>query len=377
VVTFSRFLIFSLVVGLCLFPSFDIALAGGTIKVASIYALSGVAANATGPSVRGIRAGIRDINNRGGILGKELELLELDNRSTPIGSKVAADQAVQAGVVAILGASWSSHSLAVAKVAQAAKIPMVTNISTHPAVTEVGDYIFRVCFDDRFQGRAMATFARRELNAARAVTFVDVASDYSIELAREFKSNFEKLGGQVALELQYKQKQEFFGPLVNEAKKANPDVLFIPGYDESVAIIRDAGDAGLKAIPIGGDGWDSPDFLKLGHRFINQAYYCTHWAKAANSKANTGYLSSHMSPESVRAPEVLAYDAVHILADAIRRAGSLDRAKIRDALADTRDFKGLTGIISFDVNRQVKKAAVIMKIIDGREHFFKTVTPDD
>ncbi|HBD09672.1 MAG TPA: ethanolamine utilization protein EutJ, partial [Syntrophobacteraceae bacterium] len=166
--------------------------------------------------------------------------------------------------------------LAAAKVAQEMKVPMVTNISTHPAVTEVGDYIFRVCFDDRFQGRTMATFARRELNATRVVTFVDVTSDYSIELAREFESNFKRLGGQVVLELKYKQKQEQFGTLVTEAKKANPDVLFIPGYDESVAIIRDAQAAGLQAIPIGGDGWDFPDFLKLGRGVIKQAYYCPH-----------------------------------------------------------------------------------------------------
>jgi branched-chain amino acid transport system substrate-binding protein len=375
-VIFSRFLIVVLAVGLSTHTVAGIALADGTIKVASIYALTGVAANATATSVRGIRAGIRDINNRGGVLGKKLELLELDNHSTPIGSKVAADQAVQAGVVAIWGASWSSHSLAVARVAQVAKVPMITNISTHPAVTEVGDYIFRVCFDDRFQGQVMATFARRELNASRAVTFVDVASDYSLELAREFKRSFEKQGGQVALELHYKQKQEAFAPLVKEAKQASPDVLFIPGYDESFAILRDAAEAGLNTIPIGGDGWDSPDLLRLGHGFIKQAYYCTHWAREANGKATNAYLASHMSPENVRAPEVLAYDAVHILADAIRRAGSLDRAKIRDALAATRDFKGLTGTITFDANRQVTKAAVIMKITDGGEHFFKTVTPD-
>lgn len=375
-VIFARFLIVVLAVGLSTHSVAGIALADGTIKVASIYALTGVAANATSPSVRGIRAGVRDINNRGGVLGKKLELLELDNHSTPIGSKVAADQAVQAGVAAILGASWSSHSLAVARVAQVAKVPMITNVSTHPAVTEVGDYIFRVCFDDRFQGQAMATFARWELDASRAVTFVDVASDYSIELAREFKRSFEKQGGQVVLELHYKQKQEVFALLVKEAKQASPDVLFIPGYDESFTIIRDANKAGLKAIPIGGDGWDSPDFLKLGHSHIKQAYYCTHWAKEANGKASNGYLASHMSPESVRAPEVLAYDAVHVLADAIRRAGSLDRAKIRDALAVTRDFEGITGKISFAANRHVKKAAVIMKITDGGEHFFKTVTPD-
>lgn len=374
-ITYSRFLIEVLAVSLCALLSCGNAVADDTVKVASIYALTGVAANTTGTSVRGIRAAIRDINSRGGVLGKKVELLELDNHSTPIGSKVAADQAVRADVVAILGASWSSHSLAAAKVAQEMKVPMVTNISTHPAVTEVGDYIFRVCFDDRFQGRTMATFARRELNATRVVTFVDVTSDYSIELAREFESNFKRLGGQVVLELKYKQKQEQFGTLVTEAKKANPDVLFIPGYDESVAIIRDAQAAGLKAIPIGGDGWDSPDFLKLGRGFIKHAYYCTHWARQADNKANVIYVESHQDPGSIRAPEVLAYDAVMVLVDAIRRAGSLDRAKIRDALAKTRNFEGVTGKISFDADRRVRKAAVIMEIVDGRERFHKSVTP--
>jgi len=231
------------------------------IRVASIYAFSGLAALSQELSIKGVRSGISEVNSRGGVLGKKLMLIELDNKSSPIGAKVAADRAVKENVVAIIGSAWSSHTLPAAKVAQTARVPLITNISTLPGITDISDYIFRVCFTDLFQGRVMAQFARIDLKAATAVVFENLNSDYSMSLTSEFCSSFEKLGGKVLLRSAYKDRQEDFSQIIEQAFQVHPYVLFIPGYDESGGIINKANAAGLTAIPLGGDGWDMPDFF--------------------------------------------------------------------------------------------------------------------
>ena len=347
-----------------------------TIKIASIYAHTGVAVKSNEPSVMGVRLGVQEINSRGGLLGKKLELIEIDNMSTPIGSKVAAVKAVRANVTAIIGAAWSSHSIAIARVAQANKIPMISNISTNPDVTKIGDYIFRVCFTDSFQGRVMATFARKDLNAATAVIFVDMTSNYSKGLAEEFLKNFEKMGGTVLLQFHYRQKQENFRYSISRAKDLAPDVLFIPGYDESGLIIKEAVKAGLNAIPLGGDGWgDIESFFLIGWE-SKEGYYSTHWMENIESDLSRNFVKKYgQADDHIHAAAPLGYDAVLVLADAIRRAGSTDRAKIRDALAKTSNFQGVTGIISFNTQGDPIKNAVIMKITDGRSYYLKSVQP--
>jgi len=347
-----------------------------TIKIASIYAYTGAAAKANASSVMGVRFGIQEVNSRGGVLAKELELIEIDNMSTPIGSKVAAVKAVKANVTAIIGATWSSHSIAIARVAQANKIPMITNISTNPEVTKIGDYIFRVCFTDLFQGRVMASFARKDLNAATAVIFVDMTSHYSMGLAEEFLKNFEKIGGNVLLQFHYKQKQENFRYSILRAKSMAPDVLFIPGYYESGLIIKEAIKAGLKAIPLGGDGWGLEDFFLMGGGESKEGYYSTHWMEDIESDISRNFVKKYrQTDDHIFAETPLGYDAVLLLADAIRRAGSTDRAKIRDALAKTENFEGVTGMISINIHGDPVKSAVIMKITDGRSYYLKSVHP--
>ena len=196
------------------------------------------------------------------MLGRRFELIELDNMSTPIGSKVAAEKAIARGVTAIIGSNWSSHTLAIAPVAQANKTPLITNISTNEGVTKIGDYIFRVCFTDSFQGKVMAKFARDDLKAHTAVMIVDLTSDYSMGLARDFKAHFEQLGGNVAGQVDYNLKAPDFERVAVQAKALNPQVVFIPGYDESALIIKDLTNLGVKAIPLGGDGWESVSFFE-------------------------------------------------------------------------------------------------------------------
>ncbi|MBI5592320.1 MAG: ABC transporter substrate-binding protein [Deltaproteobacteria bacterium] len=349
------------------------------IRVASIYAFSGMAALSQELSIKGVRSGISEVNSRGGVLGKKLMLIELDNKSSPIGTKVAADRAVKENVVAIIGSAWSSHTLPAAKVAQAAGIPLITNISTLPGITEIGDCIFRVCFTDLFQGRVMAQFARLDLKAATAVVFENLNSDYSMSLSGEFCGNFEKLGGKILLRSTYKDRQEDYSQIIEQALQVHPDVLFIPGYDESGAIINKAHAAGLTAIFLGGDGWDMPDFFIKSAGKATGGYYCTHWSKDMDSESSQNFVNKYY-PYSQNdigtAPAALAYDAVLLLADAIQRAGSADRSAIRQALATAHDFKGVTGTISFRGNGDPNKSAVIMKIVPNSAVMVKSISPE-
>jgi branched-chain amino acid transport system substrate-binding protein len=191
----NRFILFFLCVFLWTIPAYG----DETIDIAAIYALTGAAAEGNALTLQGIRYAVDEINKHGGILKRDVKLLVFDNKSTPIGSTVAAKQAVAAGVVGIVGSDWSSHSIAVAKVAQNNKIPMISSLSTNPEVTKIGDYIFRICLTDDFQGQIIAKFARQDLNAATAVIFVDVTSDYSLKLSEIFKKKFEELGGKILL----------------------------------------------------------------------------------------------------------------------------------------------------------------------------------
>jgi branched-chain amino acid transport system substrate-binding protein len=346
------------------------------IKIASIYAFSGVAARTNEPSIKGVRHGVQEVNSSGGVLGKKIELIEFDNKSTPIGSKVAADKAVKANVSAIIGAAYSSHTLAIAKVAQVNNIPMITNVSTNTNITRIGEYIFRVCYSDQFQGEVMAAFCREELKISTVVIFVDLTSDYSMELSNEFQRGFLKRGGKTLAKLTYKQRQRSYRHLVLQAKKMNPDALFIPGYDESALIIKEVLDVGIKAIPLGGDGWGDKSFFDKGGAALKRGYYCTHWAEEVGNEISRQYVKKYKRDDQIHASEVLAYDAVLLLAEAINRAGSTDRTKIRDALAKTKGFKGVTGTITFNGKGDPIKNAVVMKVTDGHGYYFKSVSPE-
>ncbi|MBT8357410.1 MAG: ABC transporter substrate-binding protein [Desulfobacterales bacterium] len=345
------------------------------IKIASIYAFSGVAAGTNKASIRGVRHGIQEINRRGGVLGREIKVIEFDNQSTPIGSKVAADMAIQKDVLAIIGAAYSSHTLAIAKVAQANHIPMITNVSTNTKITRIGDYIFRVCYTDSFQGEVMAAFGKEELKVSTAVIFTDISNDYSMELSDKFQHNFKKRGGKILAQLKYKQNQRSYRHLLLQAKKMNPAALFIPGYDESALIIKDAIDAGIRAIFLGGDGWGDQTFFDKGGAALKRGFHCTHWAEEVGNKISREYIRKYKKNEPIHASEILAYDAVLLLVDAIRRAGSTDRQKIRHALAKTKNFKGATGTITFNDAGDPIKNAVIMEIAGGRYYFLKSYRP--
>jgi branched-chain amino acid transport system substrate-binding protein len=349
------------------------ACAESPIKIAAIFSLTGPAAAANAASLEGVRWAVEEINVAGGVLGRKLELIELDNLGTPIGSKVAADLAAEMRVAAILGPSWSSHSMAVARVAQAHKIPMISNVSTHPDLTRIGDCIFRVCYDDALQGRALAQFARTHLNARSAVICLDMASDYSMGLGNSFASAFEMLGGQVLKRIAYKPRQSNFRQTAALIKEFEPDLLFVPGYDESGAIISEAIRMGVRAIPLGGDGWDSELFFQKGGHRIAEGYFSTHWSGAIQESRSLAFVSKFAGRGALVAQAALSYDATHVLVDAMRRAGITHGDALRAALAETRDFKGVTGRITFDQQGDPLKSLVIMRIVNGRPDYLTQV----
>jgi branched-chain amino acid transport system substrate-binding protein len=345
------------------------------IDIAAIYALSGPAAQDDAYSLVGVRIAVKEVNQKGGVLGRKLNLMVIDNQSSPIGSHLAAEKADKTGVAAIVGAAWSSHSIAVAKVAQERKIPMISSISTNPRVTKIGNYIFRVCFTDDYQGIAMARFARKELNAQTAVTFIDLTSDYSLGLSKIFRENFEKLGGKVLKEIEYKLKQKDYIQQIRQAKNTTADVLFLSGHDESGQIAYQAQEAGITAIILGGDGWSDPSFFSKGGNKLKRGFYSSHWSEFSGSERSRIWAQTYADAAQQSAGAALGYDAVLLLVDAIRRAAAPDREAIREALAHMKSFDGVTGKISFNAYGDPVKSVIIMEIINGKPYYLKTLNP--
>lgn len=346
------------------------------IFLASIFAHTGQAAFGNILSIKGSRFAVQEINTSGGLLGRPVILKEYDNLSSPIGAKKAAENAVADKACAIIGADWSSHSLAAAKVAQTHRIPMITNISTHPDVTLVGDCIFRACFTDRFQGWIMANFARSWLKSETGVIFTDIASDFSLGLTREIRRHYEADGGRILAEISYKHRQESFLQPALQAKNADPDVFFLSGHDESALILKALARQKATGIPIGSDGWGSRSFLEKGGGALKIGYYCTHWSQdALETESARHFVETYPHTDIISPQEALAYDAVMLWRDAVRRAQSTDREAIRNALANTRNFQGVTGAISFDANGDPVKPAVVMKIENGTPKFLLQIHP--
>lgn len=349
--------------------------ADDTISIASLFSFSGTASVTNYPSILAVRWAVNDINTKGGIKGRRIQLLELDNTSTPIGSKLAAEKAVAADVAAIIGPAYSSHCIAAARVAQHHGIPLVTNIATDPDVTRVGDFIFRVCFSDTFQSRLLARFARQELGVITAAVLVNANSDYSLGLAREFRRHFEHLGGILSEDLYYKDRQDTFDGLIRAVKKSNPALIFIPGYLESALIAKRLAEAGIPTTLLGADGWDIDGFKRLGGNTIRRGFFTTHWVIEMQSKQSREFVSRYDAMHTLTSSSALAYDAVMLVADAMRRAGSTEHVAIRQALAGTTGFEGVTGKITLDTNGDPIKPAVIMKIVNGKYTYLKQVEP--
>ncbi len=361
------------------FPGITTANANQAIELAVIVAQSGKAEAYGRPAVQGARLALAEINNMGGLLGQPLALVFLDNQSTALNAKQMARQAIERDVIAVIGDIWSTHSMAVAPLLQKAGIPMISPGSTAPEVTRVGPYIFRTCYRDDFQGELMAGFALQAVGAQTAAVITNISETYSQTLAEYFVAAFSQKGGRVVYQGCYKGNAIDFKKIITPLKVMTPDVIFIPGYArDSGLLIKQASGLGVQSTFLGGDAWER-SIADYAGGALEGSYFSTHWHPGAPYQRSRTFIARFYEAFgnqeiSVIAP--LTYDAVLILADAIRRAKSLDRQLIRNALAATKQFQGATGVITFDTNGDpVKKSASILKFEKGQWLFHKTFEP--
>jgi branched-chain amino acid transport system substrate-binding protein len=352
--------------------------AGEGIPIGFYGALTGPQATFAQSGRNGARLAVDEINRTGGVLGVPLELLVEDDRNEPAEAASAVSKLITRDhVVALIGENASSRTLAAAPIAQSYRIPMVSPSSTNVEVTKKGDYIFRVCFTDAAQGRALAAFARRNLGAATAAMLVDSRSDYSVGLAEAFARDFAAAGGRIVAELKYTEGDNDFSAQLTAILPLSPEVLFIPGYYTDAGLIaRQARGLGLKATLLGADGWDSSKLVEIGGQALEGACFSNHYSIEEPSPAVRQFVDAYRKefgspPDSIAA---LSYDAARLVADAIRRAGSTEGKRVRDALAATADFPGVTGSITFDAERNPVKPAVILKVEGGAFRYVASVS---
>ena len=342
---------------------------GDKVKIGVFMSMTGDTANFGISSTNGIKMATDEVNAAGGINGKQVELDVQDDRSDPSEAATIVTKFVtQDGVNAILGEVASSRSIAAAPIAQNARIPRLTPSSTNPEVTKKGDYIFRSCFIDPVQGAAIAQFAAKTLGKKRAAIMVDRKNDYSTGLEKVIDATFTKMGGEMVVTQSYQAGDQDFNAQITSIKGANPDVIFIPGYYGDVALFaKQARDKGVTVPLVGGDGWDAKQLYDIGGKAMNGSYFTNHYSPYDADPAVVKFVNDYKArygaiPDALAAT---AYDAARIMFDAIKRANSLDGKAIRDALAATKDFPGVTGKVTFNSDRDAVKPIVMIEIKDG------------
>lgn len=349
------------------------------ILIGEYGSLTGTTATFGQSTDHGLKLAVEEINIAGGVLGKKIALLVEDDQSKPEEAATAVTKLITRDKVkAIVGEVASSRSLAAAPICQQFKIPMVSPASTNPEVTKKGDYIFRVCYIDPFQGEILARFTYNSLGLKKAAILKDVKNDYSVGLAHYFKEAFTASGGSVVAEQAYSEGDSDFKAQLTALKAAGPEVIFVPGYYiEAALIVKQARELNMTMPIVGGDGWDSSKLVEVGGQALNNTYYSTHYSPDDTSAAVQNFVAKYRARfnEMPDAMGALGYDAGRILFDAIRRAGSTDGPAIRDALAATRDFPGVTGKITIDKDRNALKSLVIISIMDGKLKYKETIQP--
>lgn len=350
------------------------------IKIGFFGDLSGPTFNFGQSAKNGVLMAATQINQAGGIDGRQIDVVIEDDHGSPeLAAELAGKLINQDHVISIIAAGTSGNSRAAAPKAQAAHIPMISPSSTDPAVTQVGEYIFRACFVDAFQGEVMARFAAQTLGAKTAAILFDFNSPYGRGLTDFFELSFAKLGGHIVTKQSYTQSDVDFTGQLSTIQANEPDVIYIPGYYNDVAVIaKQARSIGLKQPLLGGDGWDAPELWPLAGDALNISYISTHYSMDDPSPAIQAFVQEYKQRYGNLAPDAhaaLAYDATRVLANAIERAGSIEGNKIRNALAETRDFAGVTGVISMDADRNAVKPAVVLKLEDGSSIYQETLQP--
>jgi branched-chain amino acid transport system substrate-binding protein len=350
-----------------------------TLLLGQVGSLTGSEATFGISARNGIAMAVEETNAAGGVKGKKLAVRVYDSQGRPEEAAQAATRLItQDKVLVLLGEAASSNSMAMAEKAQAAGVPMITPSSTNPAVTRKGDYIFRVCFIDPFQGYVMAKFARDHLEMKKVAVLQDNKSAYSVGLTDVFSRKFSEMGGAIVANESYSKGDTDFRAQLTAIKMTKPNAVFIPGYYTDVGIIaRQARELGLSVPLLGGDGWESDKLFELGGEAIEGSYYSNHYSVDNPDPRVQEFIGKYKAayggvPDSVAA---LAYDAARLAIDAMKRAPDLTGASIRDAIASTKDFPGVAGTINLDQNRDAVKQAVILKVEGGKTKFVTTIKP--
>jgi branched-chain amino acid transport system substrate-binding protein len=350
-----------------------------TVRIGFYMSMTGRDASFGEASLRGASMAVDALNAAGGVLGRPIELMVEDDRSLGGESATAVKKLISRDhVVALVGECSSARSLEAAPIAQASGIPMVTPASTNASVTEVGDSIFRMCFVDSFQGEVIATFAHRRLGLERAAILIDSTAPYSVGLAEYFAKTFVALGGKIVATQRYAGVDTDFRAQLTAIRAANPDALFLPGYYVAAGLVaRQSKELGMRATLLGGDAFEAPQLLEIGGAALNGSYYSTHFATENSSESSRAFVEAFKRryealPNGLAA---LTYDSIRLVADAISRAGTTERAALRQALAGTDRFPGVTGVTTFDAHRNAIKDAAIIAVRDGRLVFVETIRP--
>jgi branched-chain amino acid transport system substrate-binding protein len=352
-----------------------------TIKVGYYGDLSGPTFNFGTSARNGVLMAADEINQAGGIKGRRFDIVIEDDQGKPeMAATVVKKLISRDKVVALIGEVTSGSSLAAAPTAQSSRVPMISPSSTNPGVTQVGDYIFRACFIDAFQGEVMAKFAANSLKARKAAIIFDFNSPYSRGLTDYFELSFLKLGGQIVSKQSYAALDRDYKGQLSTIRSTNPDVIYIPGYYGDITVIaRQARELGLMQPLLGADGWDAPELWGLGGDALNGSYISDHYSIDDPSPLIQRFVKEYKARYGNLPPDAhaaLAYDAMRVLIDAIQRAETTDGPQLRDALAWTKDFDGVTGVISINAERNAVKPAVVLKLQDGQYIYQQTIQPD-
>lgn len=353
--------------------------AGAEILIGEYGSMTGDTATFGQSSHEGLMLAIEEINKAGGVLGKPIKVISEDDRSEPSEAVTAVQKLITRDkVVAVIGEVASTRSMAGAGPCQTNKIPMLSPASTNPDVTRRGDYIFRICFTDDFQGMVAAQFAIKK-GWKRVAVLTDVANDYSKGLTKVFGEAFPKGGGQIVATDSYRAKDNDFQTQLSKFKAANVDAVFMPGYYTDVGnVLRQARQLGLTVPFFGCDGWDSGKTLALGD-VAEGCFFTNHYSPDDPRPEVQKFITDYKARYGGRVPDamaILGYDAGRVMADAIKRAGKADPTAIRDALAQTKDFSGASGKITIDAERNARKPIVILQITGGKTKMVDAIAPN-
>jgi branched-chain amino acid transport system substrate-binding protein len=356
----------------------------GVVNLGGIFPMTGASATFGTSSKNGVDMAVEEFNTAGGAMvggvKTTINYINEDDTGLPeVGASAAHLLIDQNKVIGIIGAVMSKVSLAVAPIAQAAGVPEISPTSTNVKVTLVGDYIFRACFIDPFQGTVMANYVYNTLKLTTAAVLYDNGNDYNKGLAENFKASFEKNGGKVVAYEAFtdEQKTVDYKPQLTVMKAANPEFLYLPNYYGSAALIlKQAREMGLNVPAGGGDGWDSPDLVTIGGAAVEGGVFSNHFSKDNLDPKVQAFVAKYTTKYGA-APDALAalaYDAAGLFLDAFKTAGSIKGSDIRDAMKNT-SFVGISGAYKFDENRDPIKSAVIIKIVNGQQTYVATVNP--